>query len=223
MKDYVNILQRSELFGGIKEEDLLPLLSCLSAKQKHYEKGQTVVLSGESVSSFGLVLSGQIQVSVEDYYGNRTILAQDTAGSLFGESYACAYSNSNNSAFPFTVTAVADSDILFIDCNRLSSPCTNACGFHKKLIQNLLGIVSKKNIALTQKIEFTSKRTTREKLLAYLSSEAQRAGSSRFAIPFNRQELADYLSVDRSAMSTELGRLRDEGVLKFNKNRFELL
>jgi CRP-like cAMP-binding protein len=112
---------------------------------------------------------------------------------------------------------------MFIECQKLSSPCTNACDFHKKLIKNMLGIVSKKNIALTQKMEFTSKRTTREKLLAFLSFEAQQAKKSSFDIAFNRQELADYLSVDRSAMSAELSRMRDDGLIRYNKNHFELL
>ncbi len=213
------------MFAGINETELPALLACLSARLKRYEKGRTVLMSGENVKSFGLVLSGRVQVAVDDYYGNRSILAQGDPGGLVAESYACANSNANmgDGALPFSVTAAADSDILFIDCGRLSSPCSNSCGFHKRLIQNLLGIVARKNIALTRKMDFISRRTTREKLLAYLSAEARKAGSGRFAIAFNRQELADYLSVDRSALSSELGRLRDEGVLKFRKNQFELI
>jgi len=219
MDNYLEVLRQSALFDGIDGSELAPLLSCLSAKADHYEKGQTVFPSGTSISCFGIVLDGQVQVVQDDYYGNRSILANIGVGNLFGESFACAEIKS----LPVSVIASTESELLFIDCRRLVSPCAEACFFHSKLIKNMLSIVSRKNISLTQKIEFTSKRTTREKLLAYLSSEAKRAKSRSFRIPFNRQELADYLSVDRSAMSAELSRLRDDGALKYHKNQFELL
>jgi len=219
MKEYLDVLKTVNLFRGIEESDLQPLLSCLSAKSAHYEKGRTVFFSGESIERFGIVLSGQVQIVQDDYYGNRSILAKIDKGNLFGESFACAESKT----LPVSVITTAESELLFIDRHRLAAPCSKACGFHSRLIQNLLSIVSEKNISLTQKIEFTSKRTTREKLLAYLSAEAKKTGSSRFSIPYNRQELADYLSVERSAMSAELSKLRDEGVLNFHKNQFELL
>ncbi|MEA4921154.1 MAG: Crp/Fnr family transcriptional regulator [Clostridiaceae bacterium] len=219
MKKYIDTLKTVKLFKGIAEADLLPLLSCLAATVKAYEKGQTVFFSGESIKSFGIVLSGEVQVIQEDYYGNRSIIGKMITGNLFGESFACTETKS----LPVSVVTSSESELLFIDCRRLAVPCARACDFHSKLIQNMLNIVSIKNIELTEKIEFTSKRTTREKLIAYLSTEAKKAGSSCFSIPFNRQELADYLSVERSAMSAELSKLRDAGTLKFQKNRFELL
>jgi len=219
MKNYMGVLKTVQLFKGIEESDLQPLLSCLSAKAIQYGKGQTVFSSGERIERFGIVLSGEVQVVQDDYYGNRSILAKIDIGNLFGESFACA----EMKTLPVSVITTTESELLFIDCHRLAVPCAKACGFHSRLIQNMLSIVSMKNISLTQKIEFTSKRSTREKLMAYLSAEAKKAGSSRFCIPFNRQELADYLSVERSAMSAELSKLRDDGVLKFHKNQFELL
>lgn len=219
MKKYLDVLQAVALFRGIELSELLSLLSCLSAKEAHYAKDQTILLSGEHRSCFGVVLSGQVQVVQDDYYGNRSILAQIGEGNLFGESFACA----ETKALPVSVLAMTESAVLFIDSRRLAAPCCNACRFHSKLIQNLLRIVSMKNIALTQKIEMTSKRTTREKLLAYLSNEAKKAGSNCFSIPFNRQELADYLAVERSAMSAELSKMRKDGILQFHKNQFELL
>ncbi|MEA4824585.1 MAG: Crp/Fnr family transcriptional regulator [Clostridiaceae bacterium] len=219
MINFSDVLKTVRLFKGIEESDLHPLLSCLDAKVNHYEKGQTVFFNGESIERFGIVLSGQVQVVQDDYFGNRSILAKIDSGNLFGESFACA----EIKTLPVSVITTAESELLFIDCHRLAVPCAKACGFHSRLIQNMLSTVSMKNIALTQKIEFTSKRTTREKLLAYLSAEAKKAGCSRFTIPFDRQELADYLSVERSAMSAELSKLRDDGVLKFHKNQFEIL
>ena len=219
MKNYLDVLKTVKLFQGIEESNLQPLLSCLCGKVIHYEKGQTVFFSGESIGKFGIVLSGQVQIVQEDYYGNRSILAKIDIGNLFGESFACA----EIKTLPVSVITTTESELLFIDCRRLAVPCAKACGFHSKLIQNMLHIVSMKNIALTQKIEFTSKRTTREKLLAYLSAEAKKAECNQFNIPFNRQELADYLSVERSAMSAELSKLRDDKLLLFQKNNFTLL
>lgn len=219
MKKYFNVLKTTELFQGIKETDFEPLLSCLGARTARREKGQTVFSGGERIREFGVVLSGQVQVVQDDYYGNRSILAGIGPGYLFGESFAWA----GVEALPVSVVASDECELLLIDCDRLAVPCARACDFHGRLIQNMLRIVSLKNIALTQKIEFISKRTTREKLLAYLSAQARRVGSSRFAIPFNRQELADYLSVERSAMSAELSKLRDAGTLRYRKNEFELL
>jgi len=219
MKKYFELLKTVNLFKGIEESDLLSLLSCLSAKTMRCEKGQSVFLSGESPKLFGIILSGQAQIVQYDYYGNRSIIASIEPGNLFAESFACA----EIKKLPVDVIATTESEILFIDCRRLTAPCHKACTFHSKLIQNMLNIIAMKNIYLTQKIEFTSKRSTREKLLAYLSAEAQKAGDNRFSIPFNRQELADYLSVERSAMSAELSKLRSNGILNFNKNQFELL
>lgn len=219
MKNNSCSLTSIDLFKGIESSELEQLLACLSAQKKRYEKGQVVFFSGESISRFGIVLSGQIQVVQDDFYGNRSIVANVDVGNLFGESFAYA----EMGALPVSVLAVADSELLLIDCRRLTAPCARSCAFHGKLIRNLLHIVSAKNIALTQKIEVISKRTTREKLLAYLSSEAKKAGGSRFQVPFSRQELADYLCVDRSAMSAELSKLKAGGILNVHKNQFELL
>ena len=219
MKNYLEILKTSELFKDIEESDLLSLLSCLGMKKIDFKKGETVFFSGQSADRFGIVLAGQIQIVQDDYYGNRSILSQIGAGNLFGESFACA----NVKALPVSVITTTESELLLIDYCKLATPCAKACTFHSKLIQNMLRIVSIKNIALTQKIEFISKRTTREKLLAYLSAEANKAKSNHFNIPFNRQELADYLSVERSAMSAELSKLRKDNVISFQKNHFTLL
>ncbi len=219
MEKFFDVLKSVDLFRDIKECELKSLLTCLSPNSIHYEKGQTIMFSGESIHRFGIVLSGQVQVVQDDYYGNRSILANIGTGNLFGESFAFADIDS----LPISAITATESVLMFIDCRKITSPCANACSFHKRLIQNMLRIVSMKNILLTQKMEFISKRTTREKLLAYLSAQAKKAGSNHFCIPFNRQELADYLFVERSAMSAELSKLRNDGVLKYHKNQFELL
>lgn len=219
MEEYLEILKSIELFKGITESELQLLLSCFSANLLHFNKNQIVFMSGQNINHFGVVLSGKAQIYQEDIYGNKSILSNIGVGDLFGESFAY----SETKIFPVSMMTTTESDLLFIDSNKLASPCTNACSFHSKLIQNMLRIIATKNISLTQKIEFTSKRTTREKLMAYLSSESQKSRSRSFSISFNRQQLADYLFVDRSAMSAELSKLRDDGILKFNKSQFELL
>ena len=219
MEKYLGVLKKVNLFEGIEPSDIKPLLSCLSASVAGYAKRQMIFVEGDSVDKVGIVLSGQVQVIKEDFYGNRNIVAVLNEGALFGETFVCA----DVRTLPVSVYAVTDCEILFVDYRRLITTCSNTCSFHQRLIFNMLRILANKNIGLTQKIEYISKRTTREKLLAYLSAESKRAKSNSITIPVNRQELADYLSVDRSAMSAELGRLRDEGILNFNKNWFELI
>lgn len=219
MREDLKVLQNTALFTGIAPAELEGLLACLGARETVCERGRPVLRSGQQLTAFGIVLDGQVQIFQEDYFGNRSIFANAGPGELFGEAFACA----EIPVLPVSVTALTDVRLLLIDCARLTAPCTRACDFHARLVRNLLNILARKNIALTQKIEITARRTTREKLLAYLSARAREAGSGCFFIPFNRQELADYLSVDRSAMSAELAKLRDAGVLRFRKNRFELL
>jgi CRP/FNR family transcriptional regulator, dissimilatory nitrate respiration regulator len=218
MEKTFDTLAATKLFGGIRREDMPRLLACLAAEEAHYARNQPVFLAGETIHRFGVVLSGQVQVVQDDYYGNRSILARFGAGELFAESFACA----GGGALPVSVYAAAESGALLIDCRRLAAPCAQACAFHTQIIRNLMGILAEKNVALTRKIQLTGKRTTREKLLAYLTAEAAKAGSPSFDIPFDRQELADYLSVERSAMSAELSKLRKAGLLRYRKCRFEL-
>lgn len=219
MKEFLRILKGVTLFEGLTEEELGDVLGCLSAKSTKYGKNQIILQHGDRTTYIGIVLSGQTQIMKEDYYGNRNLIANLSEGMLFGETFVCA----DIKTLPVTVISITESEILWIDYRRIISPCTQICSFHSTLIYNMLRIVSMKNLLLNQKIEFTSKRTTREKLLAYLSSEAQKAESNQFQIPFNRQELADFLCVDRSAMSAELSRLRDDNLLLFHKNQFTLL
>ena len=218
MKEYLPSLSGMPLFGGIPPEELSALLGCLNAKKAGYRKQDIILLEGQPVSTAGVVLSGTIRVVKEDYLGNRNILTELAPGDLFAESYACVQAD----RLPVTVLSVTDSEILWIDYGRIVTTCPSACRFHSRLIENMLKIIASKNIALSRKIEHVSKRTTREKILAYLSDEAAGCGKNEFDIPFGRQEMADYLCVDRSAMSAELGRLRDEGILRFHRNHFVL-
>ncbi|MDL2253061.1 Crp/Fnr family transcriptional regulator [Ruminococcaceae bacterium OttesenSCG-928-I18] len=213
------ILRQCPLFRQIEPGDIPSMLQCLSAVKKGYRKGETVFSAGSAITHVGIVLTGRVHVEQNDYWGNRTILTQVGPAELFGEAFSCA----GIEKLPVNVYAAEPSEILLIDYRKIIRSCSSACPFHAKLIQNMLWILAQKNVALTQKMETLTQRTTRDKLLAYLSRQAQAQGSSQFEIPFSRQELADYLSVDRSAMSSELSKMQKEGLLQFQKNRFSLL
>ena len=218
MEKYHDKLVRIRFFEGIDKNELDSLLSCLSAKVRRFEKGQVIFQAGEPVREIGIVISGSINVIREDFFGNRSINAEVGPGGLFAEAFSCM----EVKELPVTVQSAAESEVLFFDYKRLVSMCPASCRFHNRMIQNLMGVMAEKNLILNEKIEIMSKRTTREKLLAYLLRQSQKSGKTTFEIPFNRQELADYLSVDRSAMSSELGKLRDEGIISFWRSTFKL-
>ncbi len=219
MKKYLSILKRCPLFQGIQEEQLLKMLVCLGATLVQFEKKYTILAEGTPARHIGILLSGSAQIEQMDYYGNRSIVSSIVPSEIFGESFACAEAP----AIPVTVTACEASEVMLIDCQHIMHTCANTCGFHQQLIFNLMKDLATKNLMFHQKLEITSKRSTREKLLTYLDAQAKKAGSSSFEIPFDRQALADYLEVDRSGLSAEISRLRKEGVLTSSKNRFELL
>ncbi len=214
-----SILAQSPLFAGIAPGDVDKMLTCLDIRRRTYPRDAYIYTAEEPPRELGVVVSGSVHLIKEDYWGNRAIITKVAAGDIFGEACSCTAVK----AMPVSVVAAEWSEILFLNYRKVTTTCPNACPFHAALIQNMLGLIARKNLMLTNKISHLVKRTTREKLLSYFSEQAELAGSSRFTIPYNRQELADYLSVDRSAMSTELGKLRDEGLLSFRKNEFTLL
>ena len=219
MKKYISVLKHCGLFQDIEEENLIAMLGCLGAKIINVRKNEVIFAEGEPAKYIGIILSGAVQMVQDDFYGNRTIVTQMEEYGLFGESFACAGMDS----LPVSFLSSKDCEVMLIDCSRITNTCCNACAFHKQIIFNLLQLVAKKNLDFHQKIEITSKRTTREKLMAYLLSVAKQANSNSFCIPYDRQGLADYLGVERSAMSAEISKLRREGIIACQKNQFTIL
>lgn len=219
MKKYFDILRKCSLFNNIADENLISMLACLGATVEIYGKKEIIIEEGEEARYIGIVLSGSAQIVKIDYFGNRSIVSEIEPSEMFGESFSCA----GVKAIPINVIANEQSEIMLIDCERVMHPCSNACDFHQQIIFNLMKIMATKNIMFHQKIEITSERTTREKLMAYLMLQAKKWNSNSFQIPFDRQELADYLQVDRSGLSAEISKMRNEGILKSHKNHFELL
>ena len=208
----------SILIKGIKTQELSSMLGCLRGVIKKYDKGETVISEGDKLNKFGLLIEGKLQVVQYDYLGNKSVISVIEPKQIFGEAFA--YVNKNSS---LDVEAIEKSKVLFLDSDKLSTPCEHCCTFHKQLVKNLLFIISNKNVNLTQKIECMSKRTTKEKLLTFLSLESIKNNSKEFTISLDRQALADYLGVERSAMSAELSKLKNEGIVEYNKNWFKLL
>lgn len=186
----------------------------LSAPHQEY-----VLRQGEHIDTILVLAEGKLHVQRDDYWENRSIIQMIGAGEMFGEAYVAPESG----VLLNDVLAVEDCTVIFFDVKRIITVCSSACRFHSMVVQNLFFAISEKNRKLVQKLGYMSRRTTREKLIAYLSEEAKRQNSSEFSIPFNRQQLADFLSVDRSAMSNELCKMRDEGLLEFERSAFKLL
>lgn len=213
------VLARTPLFRGVGQEEIASMLSCLKPREVTYGKGEAVYRIGDEVRFVGIVLQGSVRIERTDAWGATAVLALIQAGDVFAESYACA------SGVPLMVNVFAneESRILLLDAACLIRPCERVCGSHAKLTANLLALMARKNIALSQRSFHGMPKTIRGKLLAYLSTESARAGSRTFEIPFTRQQLADYLGVDRSALSAELGRMQRDGLLRTERRRFELL
>lgn len=219
MEKYIEILKRTQLFSGVVDNEISAMLNCLQSKILAYKKGDYVFREGEHIDSITILISGKLLVQHDDFWGNRNIVNVIRAGEMFGEAYAAPESGSLLN----DVIAEEDSVVIFFDAKRILTTCSAACRFHSMVVQNLFYAISEKNRKLIQKIGHMSKRSTRAKLLSYLSDEAKRNNNSHFTIPFSRQQLADFLCVDRSAMSNELCKMRNEGLLQFDKNEFTLL
>lgn len=217
MQKIFDILKNISLFSDISDGDLSSVLSYLDAKIVEYKKDGIIFMEGDAADMIGVLLFGKVHIVKEDYYGNRNIVSEIRQGELFAEVFACAESI----LMPVSVLAVEDSRVLLLNFKKILSerefPLRNV------LLSNMLKTISIKTLLLNRKIDILSKRSTREKLIAYLSAQTKAAGSPEFTIPFNRQELADFLCVDRSAMSAELSRMRREGIIDFSKNKFRML
>lgn len=215
---YSKILQSNPLFKGIAPDDIPVMLNRLNAYTRVYKKDEFIRHSGEPADFIGIILAGEIQILQDDYYGNRSITALITEGSLFAEAFACA----GIKHLPVDIIAAGNCTIMYLNSKALFNGYGSS-RFHYTLINNLLGIFAGKNIYLNQKLKYASQKTTGGKLLAYLNDQAKEKGTNEFVIPFNRQELADYLGVERSAMSAELGKLSKLGILETKRSYFKLM
>lgn len=218
MKEFLPVIRSSSLFSGISETELTAMLSCLETREERFPKDTFLLRTGDTAESIGLVLSGSVLVVQEDIWGNRNILSKAGPGQTFAAAYACA----PGSLLNVSVLAETPVTAMFLNVKRVLNVCPSACEHHSRIIRNLLGELAEKNLRFGKKLTHMGQRTTRAKLMSYFSAEAQRLGSYEFDIPFSRQQLADYLAVERSGLSLELGKMRSEGLLDFYKSHFIL-
>ena len=218
MEPYLFILKSSPFFTGMTEQEILSILKCVNAALVSRADGEYVLRAGESTSCTGLLLSGSVLVIQEDLWGHRNIIARLLPGDFFAEPYAAT----PGSVLGVSVVADGDCAYLLLNIARLLTVCPTVCEHHSRLIRNLVSVLARKVLLFNDKITHMSKRTTREKLLSYLSAESVRQGKLSFTIPYDRQQLADYLCVERAAMSAELSKLQREGLLRTCRSHFEL-
>ena len=218
MKKYLSILRTSPFFKGLTDNEILSILHCVNAATISRKRDSYIFRAGDATEVMGLVVSGCVLVIQEDFWGHRNILSKCHAGDFFGEPYAA----SPGAVLNVSVVADEDCEIILLNVQRLLVSCPTVCDHHQKLIRNLVGVLANKILILNDKITHVGKRTTRDKLLSYLSSVSIRQASLSFDIPFDRQQLADYLCIDRAAMSSEISKLQKEGLIKTNRNHFEL-
>ncbi len=218
MKKLLSVLRSSQLFSGVSENELTDILSCLDTKKEDFQKEAFILQAGDTVNAIGIVLTGSALIIQEDIWGNRNIISKIGSGQTFAAAYACAPGSQLN------VSVIAETPVtaLFLNVKRILTVCPSACSHHSRIIRNLLGELAEKNLRSNEKLTHMGQRTTRSKIMSYLSAEAQQLGSYEFDIPFSRQQLADYLGVERSGLSSELGKMKNDGLLEYHKNHFVL-
>ena len=209
----------SALFAGIRKEDRAGMLDCIGYHIRSYEKGAIIAFEEETINHVGVVLEGKVDMVKEDLWGNRTMLVRMGKDEVFGETFACG----EDAMSMVTFAAAERTQVLFLSFSRVMHTCSHACAFHQTLIENMVRIIARKNRELMRKVEVVSKRSLREKILAYLSIQAQQQGKKTFEIPLGRLEWAQYLCVDRSALTRELAKMQEEGILDYHRNTFKLL
>lgn len=211
-------LINTQLFRGMEEPEITSLLGCLNAAERNFQKGETILSEGSITENIGIVLSGMAVISCNDIWGNTSILGNAAPGSVFAEVYACI----PGQPALVTVSAAEDTSVLFLNVGRVLTTCTNACPFHTRLIRNLLTVCAHRSLQLSQRIRHTSSKSIRGRLMSFFSECARHSGSNSFLIPYNRQQLADYLNVDRSAMCNELSKMQKEDVIEYKRNHILL-
>ena len=215
----IDFLMKLPIFYNLKNEEIINILNFFNYSKEDFEKNNFIFEIGKPISKIGIILSGEINIIKEDFWGNRNILNKFKSGEIFGEVFALAKVSPNN----ILVETSQNSKILFLDLTNFSIDNENNSSEILKFLSNIFKISLKKNILFTEKLEHITKKTIREKIISYLSTEALKNRSNSFFIKFDRQELADYLFVERSALSRELSSMKKDGLIEYNKNYFTLI
>lgn len=194
-------------------------MPCLDYKIKEYSKGTNIILPNDILSNIGIIIDGVAEISKEDIDGNKTIVSMLGIGNMFGESIVCR----ENKKSPVCVSSVEDCKVLFISYDKIIRSCTNRCEFHLNLINNLLVTIAEKNLILNNKIDILLLKGLRERIATFLIRKYRETGQSSFNINLNRNRLSEYLNVSRSALSRELSRMKNEGIIDYYQNSFKIM
>lgn len=219
IKDYLNTYKEVELFQGIEKNQIISMLECFRAYIKKYQKNEFMILFEENVDCIGVVLEGNVLMIKEDLFGNKTTLVNVKPKELFGETFACGQMIQSTVSF----VAGADTKVLYLPYQKVLHSCKEECEVHYRLIENLVSLIAKKNIQLMQKIEVISKKTLREKIVAFLMIQGEKKKSQYFSIDMGRIKMAEFLCADRSALTRELKQMKQEGLIDYDKDMFRIL
>ena len=217
MKKIYESVKNTSLFGDLYFEDFERMMSCLNAKHVKYKKNDILMIAERWPKHIGVLTSGSLIITKDDEKGNSPIITHIQAPSIFAEIWVWA----GMDFCPISAQASEDAEVIFLDSTKIVFICSSVCNFHRKLMENMLRSIASKAAMLDKKVEILSKRTIRERVICFFN--VQRGDARRFTIPYNREEMARHLSVDRSALSSELSKMQDEGLIRFNRNEFELL
>ena len=218
MNTMIQTIKETPLFVSLNESELAHILECLCARKKTYDAKEFIIRETDVTGEIGVVQSGSVHIITEDAFGNRSITAKLHRGEPFGQVYA----GGNVQSSPVSVQADTDCEVIFLKFHKIVSPCSRACRFHSKVIENMMGVLADRNLMMNRKLNILSQRTIRDKLLAYLGWQAELTNSRSFEIPYNRDELADFLCVNRSALSREISHMCDEGIIETDSSHFRL-
>ena len=212
-------LANTLLFRGMDPSDIEEMLGCLLAKECTYKKGEILLPEGSPTEQIGVLLIGRVIIELGDVWGNNSVLSSIGPGGIFAETYACI----PGEPLMVNVTAAEDTEALLLNIRRVLEPCSKVCPYHVRLVRNLLALCAGKNLQLSRRVLHTGPKSIRKRLLSFFSECIKRTGSYSFDIPYNRQQLADYLSVERSALSNELSIMQRDGLIRYEKNHFDVM
>ena len=216
--DNAEFLARTPLFAGSSPDEIKAMLGCLGARQRSFEEGSYLHRMGDTINTVGLVLAGSVRIESVDVWGNVSVMGVTGPGGMFGEAYAAV----PDEPLMVDVVAATDCNVLSLNVAKVLTTCSHACPNHSRTSNNMTAIIARHSLALSRRIFHVAPKSIRGKVLAYLSDESEHAGSRTFEIPFNRQQLADYLGVDRSALSAELSRMQKAGLIETRRSHFVL-
>ncbi len=219
MEHQIENYMKNPLFENITADHLQAMLNCLHSYTKTYKKGEVIIMEEDSIRYIGIVLAGTVHMMKEDIWGRQTMLTYISENEVFGETFAVQKNPDSSVLF----IAASDTSILFVAAWNIIHCCPSQCAFHEQLTRNMFNLIGQRSIRLMERIEISSKPSLREKVLAYLSMQAQKQDSRYITLPLGRAQLASYIGANRSALTRELTSMREDGLIDYDRNTFRII